>query len=96
MTNWILNGSVAALALLPALAASAQTSVGADASRIGRSAVPKAPELQELYDFDAAAKTLGDATFPYESRLHRAREATAASPSPAATLHLHSPARANG
>jgi len=34
--------------------------------------VPKAPEFQELYDFDAAAKTLGDATFPYESRLHRA------------------------
>lgn len=44
----------------------------ADASRIGRSAVPKAPEFQELYDFDAAAKTLGDATFPYETRVHRA------------------------
>ncbi len=43
-----------------------------DATRIGRSAVPKAPEFQELYDFETAAKTLGDATFPYESRLHRA------------------------
>ncbi len=37
-----------------------------DGTRIGRSAVPKAPEFQELYDFDAAAKTLGDATFPCE------------------------------
>lgn len=43
-----------------------------DGTRIGRSAVPKAPEFQELYDFDAAAKTLGDATFPYEVRVHRA------------------------
>jgi argininosuccinate lyase len=43
-----------------------------DATRIGRSAVLKAPEFQELYDFDAAAKTLSDATFVYESRLHRA------------------------
>jgi argininosuccinate lyase len=43
-----------------------------DATRIGRSAVPKAPEFQELYDYDAAAKTFADATFPYESRVHRA------------------------
>ncbi|WP_164708058.1 argininosuccinate lyase [Paraburkholderia phosphatilytica] len=43
-----------------------------DATRIGRSSVAKAPEFQELYDFDAAAKTLVDATFPYESHLHRA------------------------
>lgn len=43
-----------------------------DATRIGRSAVPKAPEFQELYDYDAAAKTLADATFPYEGRVHRA------------------------
>lgn len=43
-----------------------------DATRIGRTAVPKAPEFQELYDFDAAAKLLSDATFSYESRLHRA------------------------
>jgi argininosuccinate lyase len=43
-----------------------------DGTRIGRSAVPKAPEFQELYDFDAAAKTLADATFPYEVRVHRA------------------------
>ncbi|MFK4870591.1 argininosuccinate lyase [Novosphingobium sp. ZW T3_23] len=55
--------------VVPATDAQAQT---ADASRIGRSAVPKAPEFQELYDFDAAAKTLADATFPYESRVHRA------------------------
>lgn len=45
---------------------------GTDATRIGRSSVAKAPEFQELYDFDAAAKTLVDATFPYESRVHRA------------------------
>ena len=43
-----------------------------DATRIGRTSVPKAPEFQELYDFDAAAKTLPDATFPYEVRVHRA------------------------
>lgn len=43
-----------------------------DASRIGRSSVPKAPEFQELYDFDAAARTLVDATFSYESQVHRA------------------------
>jgi len=42
-----------------------------DATRIGRSAVPKAPEFQELYDFDEPAKALAEATFPYESRLHR-------------------------
>jgi argininosuccinate lyase len=50
-------------------AAHAQT---ADASRIGRTSVPKAPGFQELYDFDAAAKSLPDATFPYEVRVHRA------------------------
>jgi argininosuccinate lyase len=54
--------------VLPATSAQAQT---ADASRIGRSAVPKAPEFQELYDFDAKAKSLADATFPYESQVHR-------------------------
>ncbi|MFT4067358.1 argininosuccinate lyase [Paraburkholderia sp.] len=43
-----------------------------DATRIGRSSVAKAPEFQELYDFDAAAKTLVDATFPYESQIHHA------------------------
>ncbi len=43
-----------------------------DASRIGRSSKPKAPEFQELYDFDANAKILVDAIFPYESRVHRA------------------------
>lgn len=43
-----------------------------DATRIGRSSVPKAPEFQELYDFEANAKTLVDATFPYESQIHRA------------------------
>lgn len=43
-----------------------------DASRIGRSSGAKAPEFQELYDYDAAAKTLADATFPYEVQVHRA------------------------
>ncbi|MEN5290575.1 argininosuccinate lyase [Stenotrophomonas lactitubi] len=43
-----------------------------DGSRIGRSSVAKAPEFQELYDFDRAALTLPDATFPYEARVHRA------------------------
>jgi len=43
-----------------------------DATRIGRSSVAKAPEFQELYEFDAAAKTLVDATFPYESQVHHA------------------------
>lgn len=51
--------------------ASAQTAPS-DATRIGRSAVQKAPEFQELYDFDAIAPTLSDATFPFESRVHRA------------------------
>lgn len=50
----------------------AQSAGSADATRIGRSSVPKAAEFQELYDFDAAARTLPDATFPYESHLHRA------------------------
>ncbi|MCG8544907.1 MAG: argininosuccinate lyase [Alphaproteobacteria bacterium] len=43
-----------------------------DATRIGRSSVAKAPEFQELYDFDANAPTLIDATFSYESVVHRA------------------------
>ena len=65
--------TLACAASLTGIAASAQNaSVSKDATRIGRSAVPKAAEFQELYDFDAAAKTLPDATFPYEARLHRA------------------------
>jgi argininosuccinate lyase len=55
-----------------ALAASAHAGQAADATRIGRTSVPKAPEFQELYDFDAAAPTLPDATFPYEVKVHRA------------------------
>ena len=43
-----------------------------DATRIGRSNVAKAPEFQELYEFDAKALTLVDAMFPYESAVHRA------------------------
>ena len=43
-----------------------------DATRIGRSNVAKAPEFQELYEFDANALTLVDALFPYESAVHRA------------------------
>ncbi|MDP9651245.1 argininosuccinate lyase [Paraburkholderia caledonica] len=44
----------------------------ADATRIGRASGAKALELQELYDFDAAARTLIDAISPYESRVHHA------------------------
>ena len=43
-----------------------------DATRIGRSNVAKAPEFQELYEFEANALTLVDALFPYESLVHRA------------------------
>ena len=43
-----------------------------DASRIGRTSVPKAPGFQKLYEFDAAAKTLTEATFPFEVTVHRA------------------------
>ena len=44
----------------------------ADATRIGRASGAKAPEFQELYDFDAAALTLTSAVFPYDSQIHRA------------------------
>jgi argininosuccinate lyase len=43
-----------------------------DATRIGRASGAKAPEFQELYDFDAAASTLTSAVFPYDSQIHRA------------------------
>lgn len=43
-----------------------------DATRIGRASGAKAPEFQELYDFDAAALTLTSAVFPYDSKIHRA------------------------
>nr|6G3D_A Chain A, Argininosuccinate lyase [Chelativorans sp. BNC1]6G3E_A Chain A, Argininosuccinate lyase [Chelativorans sp. BNC1]6G3F_A Chain A, Argininosuccinate lyase [Chelativorans sp. BNC1]6G3G_A Chain A, Argininosuccinate lyase [Chelativorans sp. BNC1]6G3H_A Chain A, Argininosuccinate lyase [Chelativorans sp. BNC1]6G3I_A Chain A, Argininosuccinate lyase [Chelativorans sp. BNC1] len=43
-----------------------------DATRIGRATGAKAPEFQELYDFDAAALTLTSAVFPYDSQIHRA------------------------
>ncbi|MCO6187611.1 argininosuccinate lyase [Rhizobium sp. L1K21] len=43
-----------------------------DATRIGRASGAKAPEFQELYDFDAAALTLTSAVFPYDSQIHRA------------------------
>ena len=66
----LLDGPALAALCVPATAAAQPAP--ADATRIGRSAVPKAPEFQELYDFDAAAPTLGDATFPFESRVHRA------------------------
>lgn len=65
-----LAGTIACM--LPFTAIAQTTAATPDASRIGRTTVPKAPEFQELYEFDTAAKTLGDATFPYESRLHRA------------------------
>ncbi|SDV46434.1 argininosuccinate lyase [Chitinasiproducens palmae] len=65
--------NIVALSMI-GLAASAQAeeSPRADATRIGRTSVPKAPGFQELYDFDAAAPTLADATFRYEVRVHRA------------------------
>lgn len=63
---------VAALAMSGNNAGAQTISESGDASRIGRSASAKAPEFQELYDYDAAALPLADATFPYEVRLHRA------------------------
>lgn len=63
---------VAAITAVVSASAFAASTTQKDGSRIGRSSVPKAPEFQELYEFDAAAKTLPDATFAYESRLHRA------------------------
>lgn len=43
-----------------------------DASRIGRTSGSKAPEFQELYDYEVSAKNLVSATFPYQTLLHRA------------------------
>lgn len=43
-----------------------------DASRIGRIAGAKAPQFQELYDYEAKNETLTDAMFPYQSMLHKA------------------------
>ncbi|KIO78677.1 hypothetical protein TH53_01915 [Pedobacter lusitanus] len=43
-----------------------------DASRIGRTSGSKAPEFQELYDYEVSTKNLVSATFPYQSLLHRA------------------------
>lgn len=43
-----------------------------DASRIGRTSGAKAPEFQELYDYEARNETLIDAMFPYQSLLHKA------------------------
>ena len=43
-----------------------------DASRIGRTSGSKAPEFQELYDYEVSDKTLITATFPYQSLLHKA------------------------
>ncbi|WP_157676764.1 argininosuccinate lyase [Chryseobacterium sp. T16E-39] len=42
-----------------------------DASRIGRTSVAKAPEFQELYDYETKNETLADAMFPYQSYLHK-------------------------
>lgn len=49
-----------------------QNKVLNDASRIGRTSGAKAPEFQELYDYEAENETLADAVFPYQSLLHRA------------------------
>lgn len=43
-----------------------------DASRIGRTSGSKAPEFQELYDYEVSAKNLVSATFPYQALLHKA------------------------
>lgn len=43
-----------------------------DASRIGRTSGAKAPEFQELYDYETKNETLADAMFPYQSYLHKA------------------------
>lgn len=43
-----------------------------DASRIGRTSGAKAPEFQELYDYEVSAKNLVSATFPYQTLLHKA------------------------
>lgn len=60
------------MALALSIAFSCAATAQVDATRIGRSGGAKAPEFQELYDYDAAAKTLPDATFPYEVQVHRA------------------------
>ncbi|MBB5634408.1 argininosuccinate lyase [Pedobacter cryoconitis] len=43
-----------------------------DASRIGRTSGSKAPEFQELYDYEVSSKNLVGATFPYQTLLHKA------------------------
>lgn len=48
------------------------TTSSTDATRIGRASGAKAPEFQELYDFEAASLTLTSAVFPYDSQIHRA------------------------
>ena len=68
MRSMSFKKTIAGCLLLPLACAAA----GADATRIGRSAGAKAPEFQELYDYEAAARPLADATFPYEVKLHRA------------------------
>lgn len=43
-----------------------------DASRIGRTSGSKAPEFQELYDYETSSSNLVGVTFPYQSLLHKA------------------------
>ena len=43
-----------------------------DGSRIGRTSGSKAPEFQELYDYEQDDKSLANAMFPYQQLLHRA------------------------
>lgn len=43
-----------------------------DASRIGRTSGSKAPEFQELYDYEVSTKNLNSVTFPYQTLLHKA------------------------
>lgn len=43
-----------------------------DASRIGRTAGSKAPEFQELYDYETSDQNLMSVSFPYQTILHKA------------------------
>ncbi|MBB5621450.1 argininosuccinate lyase [Pedobacter cryoconitis] len=43
-----------------------------DASRIGRTSGSKAPEFQELYDYEVSTKNLVSVTFPYQTLSHKA------------------------
>ena len=67
--------TVALLACVPVLTpfpVHADAKKEADGSRFGLVKKPLAPELQELYDYKADAKSLTDATFDAQTTVHRA------------------------